>query len=103
MTSSPPASIPPSAGGTGLATVSGLLTGWNAAALWSGRAVALTDWVPGLILLVLVVALLGGMHLLRRRMGVQITPESLRRQWMIVAAGWVVGLVGGAWLVGPLG
>lgn len=99
MSSSPPVQIPPSAGGTGLATIAGLLLGWNLAHGLGGAGwPALDDWLPGLGLLLLVVGLLGGMQRVRRRLGVVAAPEALRRQWVIVGVGLLAGLLGGGWL-----
>ena len=96
MDTSQPMQVPPSAGGTGLATIGGGFIGWNTtSSLLQGAMLPLEAWMPGLGLLVFVVVLLGGMHLTRKRLGVAVTPESLRRQWGIVAVGLLVGLLVG--------
>jgi len=91
-----PVQVPPSVGGTGLASISGLFTGLNLAAVaYHGAPLALGVWVPVLVLIAFVGVLLTVMQAARARMGVVATPASLRRQWLIVAAGFGVGVVAG--------
>lgn len=70
--------------------------GWNLAAISVlGSTLQASDWIPGLTMLGFVVVLLTVMHAARARVGIQATPASLRRQWLIVAVGFVVGVVVG--------
>ena len=93
MTAGPPVDIPPSVGGTGLAAVAGLMLGrLGFTALVKGQTVSLVDWLTALGALAFVALLLSGMLLARKKMGVNPTPSSIRRQWMVVAGGVVVGL-----------
>lgn len=99
MDTSQPMQVPPSAGGTGLATIAGGFIGWNiTASLLQGTILPLAAWVPALSLLCFVVVLLVAMHAVRKRLGVEVTPASLRRQWGLVAVGLGVGLLVGCGL-----
>ena len=96
MSSSPPVEIPPSVGGTGLAAIAGLMLGrLGVASLVHGLTVSLADWLVALGVLVFVAILLGGMLLARKKMGVTPTTASIRRQWLVVGAGLVAGLIFG--------
>ena len=96
---SQPMQVPPSAGGTGLATISGSFIGWNTTlAIFQGEVPPLSAWLPALGLLVFVMILLGGMHITRKRLGVEVTPASLRRQWGLVGIGLLIGLLVGVGL-----
>lgn len=73
-----------------------MFIGWNLAALAvHGDTPPLDAWVPGLGLAAFVLVLLNVMHLARARAGIQASPESLRRQWLIVGVGFGVGVLVG--------
>ncbi|MFT4976487.1 MAG: hypothetical protein ACI8S6_002392 [Myxococcota bacterium] len=101
MTTPPPAApapvqIPPSIGGTGLAVAGGGSLGWNLAAMLAGgEEIVPGALLPGLALVAFVVVLLSIMQAARKRAGIIATPASLRRQWLIVGAGLLIGLIGG--------
>ncbi len=100
MTDAPPPRplrTPPSIGGTGLAMVAGLLIGRNAVeVLGFGQALPIGAWlVPG-VMLAFVGVLLQAVIWVRHRMGVQVDPSSLRRQWWVVAAALTIGTVASA-------
>ncbi len=60
-----------------------------------GVSLPLGAWLVPVAMLALVVVLLQGMLLLRRRMGVAVDPSSIRRQWWVVGVALVLGLGGG--------
>jgi|GEM_PF-4138235 len=91
-----PVRIPPSVGGSGLSIVAGILVGRNTVeTLLLGSEVPVGAWVVPAVMLAFVVALIQLALLARARMGVQVDPSSIRRQWVVVVIAFVMGVVGG--------
>ena len=90
----PQVDIPPSIGGTGLAAIAGVMGGRvGGAVLLHGQTATLLDWLIPLGALAFVGVLLGSMLLARRKMGAVPSPESVRRQWIVVGVGLLTGVL----------
>jgi len=89
-----PVSIPPSAGGTIAATIAGIMIGRSTSMVIQGDVAPLAgDWLLPLGLIAFVFVVVNGTQKLRTKLGVQATPDSIRRQWMVVGGGAAIGLV----------
>ena len=89
-----PIAIPPSAGGTIAATIAGILVARTISILFQGdAALGTADWLLPLGLIAYVVMVVNSTQKLRARLGVQATPESIRRQWLVVGGGGLIGFV----------
>ncbi|MEL6348573.1 MAG: hypothetical protein AAFV53_36045 [Myxococcota bacterium] len=88
--------VPPTIGGTGLGAAAGLLAGLNVTATFiHGARLEGVAWLLPLGLLLFVVALLISMQLTRRQLNMRASPRTLRRQWLVVLGGVVVGFIVG--------
>ncbi|MFT5682736.1 MAG: hypothetical protein ACI8RZ_003660 [Myxococcota bacterium] len=94
MTPPPPVDFPPSVGGTGLSAIAGLMLGrLGVEAVVHGVTVPMVDWLIVLGVLAFIALLLWTMVLARRKLGATPTASSLRRQWMVVAGGFGIGIL----------
>jgi len=92
-----PIRIPPSVGGSGLSIVSGLLLGRNAVeGFILGVEVQPMAWVVPVVLLAFVVVLIQFALMARERVGIQVSPASVRQQWLVMAGAFGAGLLVGA-------
>ena len=93
----PPIRIPPSVGGAGLSIVSGLLLGRNTVESFAlGIEVQAMAWITPVVLLAFVVVLIQFALMARARVGIQVSPASIRQQWIVMAGSFGTGLLVGA-------
>ena len=91
-----PNAFPPSVGGSGLALISGMLFARNVLEVTvHDGSLSLAAWVVPATMLLFVFVLLRASLAVRRRLGAQPDPRSVRRQWLVIALAFALGVGGG--------